>query len=55
MDKGTLESFLQPFSPDVRVLVRMPDDSLAEFAGLTYGFVNDGEGVVILELPQVPA
>jgi hypothetical protein len=52
MDKETLEAFLTPFSPEIRVLVRMPDGSLGEFSGVTYGFVNDGEGIVILELPS---
>lgn len=51
MDKETLDHFMMPFTPEIRVMVRMPDGSLGEFGGVTYGFVDDGEGVVILELP----
>lgn len=52
MNKETLEQCMQPLSPDVRVLVRMPDGSLGEFSGVTYGCVNDGERVVILECAE---
>lgn len=52
MDKANLEAFLTPFDPDVRILVRMPNGELAEFSGVTIGFVSEGERAVILELPS---
>jgi hypothetical protein len=51
MDKETIEHFLMPFTPEVRILARMPDGSLQEFCGITYANHED-EGIVVLELPD---
>lgn len=54
MDKETLWEFLRPFTDEIPVKVRFRHhdrgEVIEDVTGIAYGFENDGDGVVYLEL-----
>ena len=54
MDKETLLRYLEPFTDDIPIKMRMQHwdrgTVIEPIVGINYGFENDNEGVVYLEL-----